>query len=49
MPDHRKFQMRLVTKNECAKMNFTFPVESLLPRQINNIRLLKTKLKHASK
>ena len=41
--------MKLVTKDESAKMNITFPVETLLPRQINNIRHLKTKLKHASK
>ena len=44
-----KFQMKLVTKDECAKMNLTFPVETLLPRQINDIRHLKTKLKHDSK
>ena len=41
--------MKLVTKNECAKMILTFPVESFLSRQIDNIRQIKTKLEHASK
>ena len=41
--------MELVTKNERAKMILTFPVETFLSRQINNIRHLKSKFKHASK
>ena len=45
----RNFQMKLVTKNENAKKIFTFPVETLWSRQINNIHHLKTGLKHALK
>ena len=45
----REFQMKLITKNERAKMILTFPVETPLSRQMNHIRHLKTKLKHASK
>ena len=41
--------MKLITKNERAKIILTFPVETLLSRQVNNIRHLKTKLEHASK
>ena len=42
-------QIKLITENKRAKMILTFPVETLSSRQINNIRHLKTKLKHASK